>query len=1160
VAFVATRILGASDWREEIEESLRRIGEASRASRCYLFENETLANGVLASSVIFEWAEPGVVPSIDQYYNQHYPYEGGYQEWVDALSAGRAVQGPIDSFPEDVRISFEREGVLSTAAVPVRVDGRWWGYLGFDDCVRRRDWSEAEIRVLETAAAVIASAIEGLRSRQSLRRSEVRQQQLIESLPTVIYRCRLEDRDSVYWVSPQYERLLGYTPEERLAQPRLWEKLVHPDDLDAVLRESERTRASRIPFSMEYRMYARDGRLLWVRDESTVVLNDDGRPSEWLGVITDITERKGAEEEAIRRGVILEAIAFGAERFLNAVSWRDVIDEVLGRLGEATGASRCRVFQNDPLEDATPASTIRWEWCAPGVPPTIDLPENQQEPYTGGFADWATRMERGEVVHGPVSSFEPDVRASLGITGVLSIAAVPILAEGKWWGFLGFDDCGHEREWSEPEIQILSTAAATVGASIEGEGVRERLRESEVIQRNLIESLPVVVYRDTLDSSDSILYLSPQYESLFGYSPEERRARPGLWREMVHPDDREMLEAASEESRRSRARFALEYRVHARDGRLLWVRDEAVLLPDEDGNPTQWLGVITDLTERRLAEERAIRQGDILEAVAFGAERFLNSARWQDCIDEVLGHLGGSARVSRCYIYENYRDDAGRGRSKLTHEWAAPGVPSDLDQPRDHDYDRERDGFPRWQRLLSSGSSIHGVVADMPEMERPDLEQAGILSIAVVPIFVSGEWWGYLGFDDTETAREWNHAEVEALKSAAALLGSAIQRNRAEQKLRQAEEENRSIVETIPVVVYRDAIDSHSTTLYVSPYVQQLLGYSTQERLAQPQMWAELLHPDDRETVLEYSEKTNRTLEPFEADYRLIHRDGHVVWVHDESTIVYDDDGAPLYWQGVLVDITDAKRAQEELQRALELEREAAEGLRALDEMKNTFLTAVSHDLRTPLAAVLGLALTLEREDMALDASESRDLAKRIAANARKLDRLVTDLLDLDRLSRGIVEPQLTTTDIGLIARKVVREADFMQKHPVVVEAETVIARVDSTKVERILENLLSNSARHTPSGTEVWVRVWAEDGNAIIAVEDAGPGVLAELKQAVFEPFRQGPDSGLPSPGVGIGLSLVARFAELHGGRAWVQDREGGGASFRVSIPMGTVSVPVRA
>jgi signal transduction histidine kinase len=201
-----------------------------------------------------------------------------------------------------------------------------------------------------------------------------------------------------------------------------------------------------------------------------------------------------------------------------------------------------------------------------------------------------------------------------------------------------------------------------------------------------------------------------------------------------------------------------------------------------------------------------------------------------------------------------------------------------------------------------------------------------------------------------------------------------------------------------------------------------------------------------------------------------------------------------------------------------------------------------------PVAAILGLAVTLERADLELETEDSRDMAKRIAVNARKLDRMVSDLLDLDRLARGIVEPRRHATDVGALVRRVIDESDLAARGAEV-HAPELVANVDPAKVERIVENLLANTLRHTPRDTQVWVRVERTDAGVLIVVEDDGPGVPEAHREAIFEPFRQGPDAPEHSPGVGVGLALVARFAELLGGRAWVQDREGGGASFRVLV-----------
>src|SRR3989441_12119444 len=287
------------------------------------------------------------------------------------------------------------------------------------------------------------------------------------------------------------------------------------------------------------------------------------------------------------------------------------------------------------------------------------------------------------------------------------------------------------------------------------------------------------------------------------------------------------------------------------------------------------------------------------------------------------------------------------------------------------------------------------------------------------------------------------------------------------------------------------------------------------------------------------------------AEYRHHTPDGRTIWVHDETTFLHADDGTPLYLQGVIFDITERKLAEQALRESEQRERDAAERLRALDEMKNAFLTAVSHELRSPLTSILGLSLTLERARQMPD-EDRNDLLERLAANARKLDRLLRDLLDIDRLNRGIVEPQYRVTDVGALARRTVESLDPLSDRSVTTHADPVVLPVDPAKVERIVENLLMNAARHTTGDRTIWLRVEAWNGGGLIAVEDDGPGVPEQISEAIFEPFRHGPTASPHSPGTGIGLSLVARFAELHGGRAWVEERDGGGASFRVFLPGG--------
>jgi PAS domain S-box-containing protein len=360
----------------------------------------------------------------------------------------------------------------------------------------------------------------------------------------------------------------------------------------------------------------------------------------------------------------------------------------------------------------------------------------------------------------------------------------------------------------------------------------------------------------------------------------------------------------------------------------------------------------------------------------------------------------------------------------------------------------------------------------------------------------------------------------------------------------------RRLIEQLPAIVYTETVmEEQAGIIYVSPQIHQILGIEPEAWIGSSEGWLSYVHEDDREKLREANQRSDQTGDPFAAEYRMIAADGSVVWFHDESTLVRDDDGRPLLWQGVMLDVTEQRRALE-LEDALVSERAEAESLREADEVKNTFLQAVSHDLRTPLAAILGLAVTLERDDVKVTEEEARDLASRIAANARKLDRIVNDLLDLDRIGRGIVQPMLIPTDVGALVERIVADSDVSRTREVVVDAPSALAHVDPPKLERIVENLLANTDRHTPSGARVWVRVRQVEGGIEIAVEDEGPGIPPELRESIFEPFFRAGGTREGVGGVGVGLALVARFTDLHGGHAWVEERDGGGASFRVQLP----------
>jgi PAS domain S-box-containing protein len=265
----------------------------------------------------------------------------------------------------------------------------------------------------------------------------------------------------------------------------------------------------------------------------------------------------------------------------------------------------------------------------------------------------------------------------------------------------------------------------------------------------------------------------------------------------------------------------------------------------------------------------------------------------------------------------------------------------------------------------------------------------------------------------------------------------------SEQHLREAEERFRALVEQSPAMFYIERPDPEAPSIYVSPRVEELFGITAEEYIGDLDAWEHRVHPEDVAEAMGAWQAALAAGRPWSLEYRVVHRDGRIIWVRDECALARDEDGTVVQVQGVMYDITERKLAEQTLIKSERREREAADRLRAIDDMKNTFLAAVSHELRSPLTSILGLSLTLERS-VDLPPEDRQDLVERLSANAQKLDRLLRDLLDIDRLHRGIVEPQLRPCDVGALARAVLAEMDLPEERRVVVEAEPVVVPADA--------------------------------------------------------------------------------------------------------------------
>lgn len=215
-----------------------------------------------------------------------------------------------------------------------------------------------------------------------------------------------------------------------------------------------------------------------------------------------------------------------------------------------------------------------------------------------------------------------------------------------------------------------------------------------------------------------------------------------------------------------------------------------------------------------------------------------------------------------------------------------------------------------------------------------------------------------------------------------------------------------------------------------------------------------------------------------------------------------------------------------------------------LDEMKNSLISTVSHEVRTPLAAIKGYATTLLADDVVWDPLSQREFLTVISSESDRLSELVDDLLDLSRIESGSLEVDRTTCLIPELVRSAARSARPLDPNRLHIDIDPSLPplSIDARRIEVVLRNLLENAACYGGPLANVWVRAARENGSLVVRVEDDGPGIPAELGERVFEPFTR-VESGLrrDNSGAGLGLSICRGFVDAHDGEIWIEERARG-------------------
>jgi PAS domain S-box-containing protein len=396
--------------------------------------------------------------------------------------------------------------------------------------------------------------------------------------------------------------------------------------------------------------------------------------------------------------------------------------------------------------------------------------------------------------------------------------------------------------------------------------------------------------------------------------------------------------------------------------------------------------------------------------------------------------------------------------------------------------------------------------------------------------------------DGTARSVEHNAAPIRdsqgKVKGVVIIFRDITERHRAEQAQRESEQRFRTLADATPIMIWSSGTDKLCN--YFNKQWLDFTGRTIEQEMGNG--WSEGVHCDDRKRCLDSYVTAFDARKPFLTEYRLRQHDGEYRWVMDTGVPRCAPDGTFSGYIGSCLDITERKRAEEKLRDA--------------DRRKEEFLAVLSHELRNPLAPIQ-TALDLLEQAGASGDSFRRELAM-IKRQVQNLRRLVDDLLDVSRISRGKIELRrevIPFTEVIAHSVEAVRPLvdEQHQELHVSIPEESLLLEADPTRLEQILSNLLINAAKYTPHGGKIWLTAERSLGEVVIRIRDTGIGIEPDLLPKVFDLFLQGGrKAGRSHEGGGIGLSLARNLVELHGGTIMAHSQGlDMGSEFVVQLPV---------
>jgi PAS domain S-box-containing protein len=709
---------------------------------------------------------------------------------------------------------------------------------------RRSHWQGI---VLDVTARVDAETA----ARVARRRFETIEGQL----PVVVYAVSDDLEPASLYISPNAVDVLGHPASEYLEGRQVFPAFVHPEDRAEVAASWDRAWAKKTPFDAGYRVTKSDGTIVWVRDTCQPLRTPDGGVGFWQGVMLDVTAERLArlelEASEARRRALVEN--------LPAVVYEMAHDD-----------DRRTLYISSSIQDLLGYSPREW-LEQPDIWSELLHPEDREVELDAHDR----HSETGE----PWSREYRMIAAAGGVVWVRDVARLVPTPDGSTWQGVFVDITAQKQAEDvlrqtndELEMSVLTRMAELEEANALMElevGERRRAerdaRAAEERYRGLVDAIPAVVYRWEVPDhiTTGAEFVSPAIEPMLGYTVEEW-STAYLWRERLHPHDAERVIAASDRSERTGEPLEIEYRYLARDGRVVWVLDRAVLIArNDDGRPASFQGVMVDVTSRKEAEAKAdeaeARFRDFVEGGPMVAYAY-----HLDPVDPPVVHTD--------YVSPRLADLIGLAPEDLGgfDHWLELVHPDDRSIVVEHARTEWASGLPwttRYRMIATSGEIVvledRGVCVERDPEGRPCRFHGAITDVT-------------------------EGATIEAaLRGALAAVDGAVAGG--------------------PAVTWTEVLeaDGRSRYTFISPQSLELFGYRPEELMEELQHFPRLVHPDDRDRVLAVSLAADDAEDGlWQDEYRAVHRDGSVRLVLSSGRRATPRGIFPAVWHGIAVDVT----------------------------------------------------------------------------------------------------------------------------------------------------------------------------------------------------------------------------------------------------------------